>query len=309
MKPSILAVCLFSIICAAPPHAEALILWNGDNSANRSDPGGGLPWDSVGRVAGTDLSLVSSTGSAIYLGNGFMLTANHVTLGSSQRVTFDGVNSFAVDMTFNGGNGSKQVAAGVDLKIFKLQSNPTVSAVSLDSSGGYIQNATLVGYGVGRGATAIGTSPVAWGALDTVAKRWGINVPLELGTISYDSYTYTALLSAAGSSTATPPGVGDNEASLSLIDSGSAMFQNISGTWYLVGVGTTVDQQAGGSTTTFARDSLSGSTKGDTNYHVSVATYRSNILAIIPEPGTAPLAIAGAALLLFPAFSMRRKSR
>lgn len=301
MKPLFLAisVCIFFVVTAQ--DANALILWNKDNSANQSDPGTGVPWDSVGRVAGTDLSQTSSTGSAIYLGNGFMLTANHVTLGMDQRVTFDGVTSFAVDMTFNGGTGAKQVAAGVDLKVFKLATNPSVSAVALDSTGGFISNATLVGFGVGRGATSLGTSPVAWGALDTVAKRWGTNVPRALQTVSYSGYSYSALVSIAGNSTASPAGVGDNEAAITLIDSGSAMFQFISGTWYLIGVGTTVEQL---NTTTYASDSVSALDRGDANFHASVATYRPNILAIIPEPSTYGLLVMGG---LITAWRIRRR--
>lgn len=304
MKSPFLAISLCIFFVVTGQDANALILWNKDNNANQSDPGTGVPWDSVGRVAGTDLSLTSSTGSAIYLGNGFMLTANHVTLGMDQRVTFDGVTSFSVDMTFNGGTGAQQVAAGVDLKVFKLTTNPSVSAVALDSTGGFSSNATLVGFGVGRGATSLETSPVAWGALETVAKRWGTNVPRALQTVSYSGYSYSALVSIAGNSTASPAGVGDNEAAITLIDSGSAMFQFISGTWYLIGVGTTVEQQAGSNTTTYARDSVSGVNRGDANFHASVATYRTDILAIIPEPSTYGLLVMGGSIT---AWRIRRR--
>ena len=298
------AVFSLMFMMALLPKASALVLWNLDNVATQTDPGGGLPWDTVGRVAGTDLSLVSSTGSAIHLGGGYMLTANHVTLTSSQRVTFDGVTSFAVDMTFNSNNGTvlgKQVASGVDLKVFKLTSTPSVGSVILDSTGGFEASATLVGYGVGRGATALGNSTVAWGntsSLDTVAKRWGTNVPRQLSSISGGGYTYNALISVAGASTGTPAGLGNSEASISLIDSGSAMFQNISGAWRLIGVGTAVEQQSGGSTTTFGNDAVTGG--GDENYHVQISSYRTQILGIIPEPASISLllATAGCALLV-----------
>ena len=307
MKATPLVIGLFVFLCAASPQANALIFWNQDNSANQTDPGDGVPWDSVGRVAGTDLSLSSSSGSAIYLGAGFMLTANHVTLGASQRVTFDGVTSFSVDMTFNSGTGSKQVASDVDLKVFKLTSFPSVTVVNLGSSSPYIADTTLIGYGVGRGATPLETDTVAWGAKDTVAKRWGINVPRQLANISYSGYNYTAIVSVMGSGTSSPAGVGDNEAGLSVIDSGSGMFQKISGTWYLMGVGATVSQQAGADTTTFDRDSVSGSNQGDKNYHVSVSTYRDDILAIIPEPTTGWLiSTAGIAIFLIGGVKRRR---
>lgn len=309
MKPTVLSAAVaFVLAWAFVPEASGLILWNKDNSANQSDPGGGLPWDSVGRVAGSDLSLASSTGSAIYLGNGFMLTANHVTLTSAQVVTFGGNTTFSIDMTYNGGTGSKQVAAGVDLKVFKLTSLPSVTAVNLDPGVAQVASATLVGYGVGRLESApLASSPVTWGSngtnnLDTVAKRWGVNVPRQLVTISYSGgggpYSYTSIRSVAGSSSGSPAGLGDSEASLTLIDSGSAMFQNISGTWYLIGVGATADSQSGSETTTFGNDTVSGGSHGDDNYHVSVATYRTQILAAVPEPGVTGLLVAGAAAVL-----------
>lgn len=300
-------VILFSVVFVTAQDARALILWNGNNAANQSDPGTGVPWDSVGRVAGTDLSLSSSTGSAIYLGNGFMLTANHVTLGSGQIVTFGGNSSFAVDMTFNGNAGSKQVAPGVDLKVFKLTSLPSVTAVNLYSGPAQAASATLVGFGVGRlDSSPLASSPVTWGSnnvnnLDTVAKRWGVNAPRDLVTLSYSGpggpYSYTSLRSVAGSSTGNPTGLGSSEASLTLIDSGSAMFQNISGTWYLIGVGATVDSQGGSQTTTFGNDIVSNGSRGDYNFHASIEAYRSSILASVPEPGTASLAIASLAIL------------
>ncbi len=94
------ALLCLGLLVLGSVESRALVFWNLDNSANQTDPGTGVPWDSVARVAGTNLSLANTTGSAIYLGNGYMLTANHVTLGIDQRVTFDGVTPFVVDLTF-----------------------------------------------------------------------------------------------------------------------------------------------------------------------------------------------------------------
>lgn len=299
MTPPLLRGVLAAALLLSVSHrSEALVLWGAGNDANITDPGTGVPWDAVGRVAASDLSLGSTSGSAVHIGDGFMLTANHVTLDPTRVVTFNGVDSFAVDTTFHGGNGV-QIASGVDLKLFRLASVPLTSSVALDSTGGSVSPATVVTYGVGRGATATSSSPVAWGAIDTVAKRWGINVPRALSGISYDTYSYTALWSVAGNPSSSPGGVGSNEAALTVFDSGSGMFQNISGVWYLIGVATAIEQQSGANTSTFGIDSVTGVGRGDRNFHASIATYRSQILAAVPEPSVLSLAAlaAGVAML------------
>ncbi len=298
MTPPLLRGALAAILLVSfVPRAEALVLWGAGNDANITDPGTGVPWDAVGRVAGSDLSAGSTSGSAVHIGDGFMLTANHVSIDPTRFVTFNGVDSFAVDTTFHGGNGV-QIASGVDLKLFRLASVPLTSSVALDSTGGSVSPATVVTYGVGRGATSPSSSPVAWGAIDTVAKRWGINVPRALSGISYDTYSYAALWSVAGNPSDSPGGVGGNEAALTAFDSGSGMFQNISGVWYLIGVATLVEQQSGANTSTFGVDAVTGSGRGDRNFHASVATYRSQILAAVPEPSALSLAAFAAAAAL-----------
>ncbi len=198
---------------------------------------------------------------------------------------------------FNGGTGFKQVAPGVDLKVFKLTALPVATAVMLDSTGASFTSSVLIGYGVGRGATSLSMSPVTWGDTSTIAKRWGLNTPKSTTTAAYSGYSYTGLVSVAGSASASPAGLGDSEAALTLMDSGSAMFQLIAGNWVLVGVGTVVGQQAGANTTTFGRDATAGSSLGDINIHARVATYRDDILAAIPEPGSAILLVVGIAML------------
>lgn len=304
MRPPLLTLLLVALSAALlAPRAEALVLWGAGNGANTTDPATGVPWDAVGRVSGSDLLLSGTTGSAVHIGDGFMLTANHVTLDPTRVVTFNGVDSFAVDTTFHGGNGV-QVAGGVDLKLFRLTSVPSTSTVLLDSSGGLIAPATVVAYGVGRGATAVSTSPVAWGDSSTIARRWGTNVPRTLSSISYDSYAYTAIVSVAGNPSDSPGGVGSDEAALTVFDSGSAMFQSISGQWYLIGVASAVEQQAGANTSTFGIDATSGTGRGDRNFHVSVATYRTQILAAVPEPSALWLIAPAALALTF----LRRRS-
>lgn len=270
--------------------AGAIILFGLDNTANQTDPSTGVPFDSIAKVYNNSGD-GAARGSAIYLGNGYMLTANHVAVSGDQSFTFNGLDSYALDMGFT----PIQVAAGVDLKVFRLNSTPTVAAVSLSNDGELIAPATMVGWGVGRTPTIpINDATVTWGDLTTIAKRWGLNTPLDLGTVEYDSYSYTAIRTVLGSSTGDPAGLGADEAAASRYDSGSGLFQYLDGAWQLIGVTTTVETDG---TSIFGNDVVSGTGKGHANYFASVSAYRSDILELIPEPSTGVL-LSGVLLLL-----------
>jgi len=92
-----------------------------------------------------------------------------------------------------------------------------------------------------------------------------------------------------GSATGTPPGLGASEAAATVYDSGSALFQNIFGVWYLIGVTTAVQTNG---TSNFGNDQTSAP-KGDSNYFVRVSAYDTQINAIIPEPSAVALFLLG----------------
>jgi len=297
--------------------ASGMVLWNLDNSENQSDPGTGVPWGSVFAV--TDANGELCSGSAVYLGNGYLLTANHVTMNATYKfVTFNGVNFFEIDDTFQSGSraAGKQVASGeagvvLDMAVFKLKTIPggVQPATLLSTPSEEVASATMVGWGVGRAAgEALEDPVVSWGNSTTSEKRWGVNTPRDLVSISYGGGNYTAIRTVAGGNGASfdPDGLGNAEAAATLLDSGSGLFQEIGGTWYLIGLTNTVDQLGGGSTSTFGDDKTSGAGRGDGNYFTRISDYDAQILATIPEPATAIL--LGITLLLTPlAFRRSRK--
>lgn len=275
-------------------QAKGVILFGAGNSANLTDPGTGVPFDSVALVA--DNGGENEVGSAIHIGDGYMLTANHVSMDATfgTYVTFDGSTYYQRDLSYT----PTQVAANVDMKVFKLTSTPTVSSAS--TYGGTSEQtaaATLIGWGIGRDPTVpINTLSVDWDpSLDkaTIDKRWGLNVPRDVVNISYSSYNHDAIRTVLGSNTGTPSGLGADEAALTLIDSGSGLFQKIGGTWYLIGLGTTVDTNW---VSTFGDDSVSSG--GDGNYFVRISNYDGDIAALVPEPGSIALLFVGLGLLL-----------
>jgi hypothetical protein len=290
----ILSVALAALALTAP--MQAVILFGGDNAANLTDPGGGIPFSSTGRFVNG--SGAGEFGSLVYLGNKYVLTANHV--GVSTHVTFDGSTLIPVDNTFV----PVQVAAEVDLKIARLAADPGVPSVILDSRpiASTVQSSTIVGFGRGRDpATPVNSSSVTWGSSSTIAKRWGTNDVEVIQSITTGGpggpYSYTALVTILGNSE------GENEAALVYYDSGSPLFQTVSGSYFLTAIATAVENY---DKSTFGADDTSSSSRGDANFFVPVSPYRDAILAVIPEPSSWGLVVA---LATFLATSAARLSR
>ncbi|MCX7868378.1 MAG: hypothetical protein N2322_00350 [Terrimicrobiaceae bacterium] len=277
--------------------AQGILFWNLDNSANQSDPGTGAPFEAVGRV--TNSSNTAGSGTVVYLGSGFVLTANHVTFDPTfQYVTFNGTDSYQVDTSWKDTSRSAgyQVATNVDLAVVKLLSAPSIAPVTmLTTPSELIAPATVVGWGRGRDPSVpLGNASVAWGNATTEAKRWGLNEPKTTATVSYGSGNFTALVTILGGNGTLfdPDGLGDSEAAVTLNDSGAGLFQNISGTWYLIGIATNVEAFG---TSVFGNDRASPAPRGQANYYARISEYDHLISALIPEPSAASLALAAAA--------------
>lgn len=274
--------------CTLTHTASAVILYGEDNSANQTDPGTGVPWASVGKVSSSATG--NPQGSAVYLGNRYVLTAHHVP--ASTGVTFDGSTFFTYDAGFS----AQQIAPNVDAKILRLASDPGVAPVNLlDTPIETVSSATLIGWGIGRDPSEpVNTSVVSWGALSTSAKRWGTNTLAGVTNLSYQSGSYSALATTLETLTSTEAATADK-------DSGSGLFQNIGGTWYLIGMTTAVSFVNGSATSTFA---LAGS---DANYFLRISSYENQIQGIIPELGHYALTSALFLTAILPL--IRRRSR
>lgn len=262
-------------VVACFSSAHAAILFTGNNNANTSDPGNGLPWDSVARITDSTGS-VSNRGTAVHLGWGYMITADHVSL-SSNFVTFDGLTSHAIDTGFSP---VQLDAPDADLKIFRLASNPGLPALNLYSTsefGNQDRNDALshmVGWGVGRDEDDTG-NPWDWGGADTVAKRWGTNTATTVSNAPVGGYSTTALVTVLGNNQ------GDNEIAATVYDSGAGFFLEINGDWYLTGIAIAVEVDG---SSNFGSNNINSGIRGNLNYYARIGAYESEILAIIPEP-------------------------
>jgi hypothetical protein len=106
--------------------------------------------------------------SAVNLGGGYMLTSNHFYI--IPFVTFDGRKLYNCDLSMI----PQQVAPNVDIKIFKLTSNPTVGAENFyGDSNEQIAPTSLVGWRVGINPDVpVNSVLVNWGSYNTNEKRW-----------------------------------------------------------------------------------------------------------------------------------------
>ena len=201
--------------------ARAIVFFSQGNDANLTNPGNGVPWDNVVQMRNGS----SPIGTGVYLGNRYVLTAGHVGPLTSVKVGF-------LDYQLDS---SAPISIGTaDMKLVRLASDPGLGTVRLNTSsasdGGL---AYLVGYGVGRAPSSLlGTSPVTWGDSSTATKRWGTNfVDGAISGVQVAGYTSDLLRTQFNSN------LGANEAALTIYDSGSALFQQIGGEWFLMGLG------------------------------------------------------------------------
>lgn len=295
------AILACSSLAFATSESAAIILYGKDNDGNQAAPASGAPWDYVARLTNSDGSQVGS--SAVYLGWGYMLTADHVA--NRSHVTFDGTTNWAVQA-----GSTQQVGENADLKIFRLSEDPALAPLMLYEdaveSGDLDQVSTLVGWGVGRDPlTSPGTNDVPWGTNATRSKRWGTNTTDgSLETFSPgDGRTTEALVTFLDND------AGADEAAATLHDSGSALFQFFDDTWYLSGIAIGVTQKVGDSEQNHSRfgAGLGGILhSGDENYFARIATYSDDINAVIPEPSTWAV-FAGVCALGFTSLIRRRK--
>ena len=256
-------------------------------SANMTAPADDPGWNNVGGI---------SIGTGVYLGYGWVLTANHI--GSGAGITLGGVT-----YTMAPGTGHQLTNAGAsgkstftDLYMFQLQGAlPNLPAIRIASSApangdtvtmigrGSIQEANRTFWNVDTSAGPVG--PWVWTETTAASAnyagyktigggtmRWGTNV-IDDNDWVLDGYDFFAL------GTTFDPGVSNNEAQVVVGDSGGAVFVKQAGEWSLAGIiiatGVFPDQPGGGGTAVY----------GNASYFADLSYYRPQIMALaVPEP-------------------------
>ena len=156
---------------------DAVLIEDGDGSGNTSNPSF-FGWQYVGEVNGL---------SGTYLGDGWVITANHVGPGD---FTLDGtpypwIQGSEVRLRTNGSTLS-------DLVMFAVWPHPPLAPLTIRTSPPPIgELLVMIGCGRDRGADTTWASLSGWDWAPTSSKRWGTNFVEELttglilGTVSF----------------------------------------------------------------------------------------------------------------------------
>jgi len=248
---------VLAVACAlltALPAAGVLIA-SGDGTGNTTSPADDPGFRHVGVVNGL---------TGIYLGNGWVLTANHVGSGNMtlQGVTHPAVAASSVRLQYGPG-------VPTDLRLFRLVTDPGLEPLEVAAAAPVAGSSiVMVGNGRNRGGAVSwqGIAGFAWGSGG--ALRWGTNRVAETGLeIALGDSTVASFSAVFDSGLPTP-----HEAIAATGDSGGAAFLKRAAGWELAGVLYAIYGYSG--------QPASTALYGDGTLMADLSFYRSQILAI-----------------------------
>jgi len=308
MKCNILvaAVCAVLALCSFQTASAVIVAGNNNQSVNGtagSVPSGFNYWPNVGSYG---------SGTNVYLGNGWAITANHL---SSSTTTINGI-TYTVDQTSVLTNPNDSTLT--DLKMLHLQIDnahpaPSVAVPDIASSSP-AQNDLILDIGRGRdrssafsqtyNSTFSGPTPLAYTGYALSAAqdmRWGNNLVSSAST-QYIGYGVggTAPFVASFISDFTQFGGQSSEFQLTPGDSGGGVFRQVAGVWQLTGINLAEGIFAN-------QDPFTSAVFGDASYMADLSGYRSQIMTFVPEPSS--LALAGCAAAVALLATARRRFR
>lgn len=247
-----IVLALAGLVLAAP--SPAVLIASGDGTGNTTAPPADPGWLHVGAVNGL---------SGVYIGDGWVLTANHVGTGP---ITLGGVSYPVVP------NSSVRLehTAGVltDLLLYRLISDPGLDTLPIAATPPPLSTeAILIGLGRDRGAAYTFSGHAGWRWTYTNTKRWGTNA---VSQASFELNLSGQPLRALGLSFDDLGGTSP-EAIVTTGDSGGAAFVDDSLAGILV------------ARWSFGGQATASSVFGNGSYVADLSYYQSQILAVAAE--------------------------
>jgi hypothetical protein len=207
------------LLLLVAPATCALVVESDPGDANTRAPSPDPGWANIGRRSGYP---------AVYLGNGWVITAWHVGAGD---VVLGGVTHHALpESAVRLGTGDGPPAA--DLVVFRIEPRPDLPALPIRPTPPKVGDpALLIGAGCNRGdATSWnGMKGFTWGPISTL--RWGTNRVAAVGIDVRASDTVTP-----GFALRFDPGETRFEAQAAVGDSGGPVFIPRQGRFELAGI-------------------------------------------------------------------------
>jgi len=268
--PRSLAALFFVYILAYPFGASAVV--DANSKANTSQPPDGSPWDNVG--------ILTSGASGIYVGNGWVLTADHVGVGNLHVIGAD----FPADGTWYRLTNSDGTAT--DMVLFHLATSPALPAVTLvTNTPAALTSVDMIGCGrnAGTAQTNVGTyTGFYWST--TEFKSWGNN-KVDVGGVTVINAWYGNLsVFTTDFTTRGTTGAMSDECQAASGDSGGAVFALINSKWQLVGMIDAIN--------VLPSQPSNSSVYGNMTYAADIATYRNQLLSLMALTNSPKLSIS-----------------
>ncbi len=279
VRSLILASFVWTAVLFSP--AEAVVIYNAsaiNSVAPADDPG----WSNVAYLG---------NGSAVYLGNRWVITANHL---GDNPVRFSDGRTFPItigtDVVLSNTFGSG-VFGRPDLRMFQIADDPGLPSLNIVARSP-IRGNTVMMIGAGRSelsgftgwsvnASSVWTKvPLSFANRQgyTVTgnpahqMQWGVNLVNASSLISADGGTISF------STQFNHPGV-PYDAQAVVGDSGGGVFQRIEGKWVLAGIMDSIQGMPGQPASTIVF--------GDQTFSADLASYRGQIASLVGRPNSA----------------------